>query len=47
MRSSSLKFEIGKEFDETTPDGRQVKAIVTKVITFPKLKRHSLASLIL
>jgi len=25
-----LKFEVGKEFEETTPDGRDVKAVVTQ-----------------
>ncbi len=24
-----LKFEVGKEFDETTPDGRDLSALVT------------------
>jgi hypothetical protein len=30
MRSTLLTFELGKEFEETTPDGRQVKALVTQ-----------------
>lgn len=25
-----LKFELGKEFEETTPDGRKVKSLVTQ-----------------
>merc|ERR1712110_58784 len=29
LKSMELKFKIGEEFDETTPDGRDVKAIVT------------------
>merc|ERR1712018_107479 len=30
IKSMELKFEVGKEFDETTPDGRDVTAIVTQ-----------------
>merc|ERR1712072_666622 len=29
LKSMELKFKVGEEFDETTPDGRDVKAIVT------------------
>merc|ERR1712170_228455 len=30
LKSMELKFELGKEFEETTADGRDVKAIVTQ-----------------
>merc|ERR1711976_518493 len=30
LKSMELKFELNKEFDETTPDGREVKALVTQ-----------------
>ena len=30
MKSMELKFKLGEEFEETTPDGRAVSAIVTK-----------------
>merc|ERR1712121_368064 len=30
VKSMELKFKIGEEFEETTPDGREVKAIVTR-----------------
>jgi len=29
LKSMELKFEVGKEFDETTADGRDVSALVT------------------
>merc|ERR1712055_760013 len=29
LKSMELKFKIGEEFDENTPDGREVTAIVT------------------
>nr|ALS04313.1 cellular retinoic acid-binding protein 2 [Acartia pacifica]ALS04315.1 cellular retinoic acid-binding protein 2 [Acartia pacifica] len=29
LKTMELKFKVGEEFDETTPDGREVKAIVT------------------
>merc|ERR1712071_350320 len=29
LKTMELKFEVGKEFDETTPDGRDVSALVT------------------
>merc|ERR1712221_49206 len=28
LKSMELKFKIGEEFEETTPDGRDVKAVV-------------------
>ena len=31
MKSIELKFRLGEEFEETTPDGRKVTSIVTKV----------------
>jgi fatty acid-binding protein 3 len=31
LKTMELTFELGKEFEETTPDGRQVKALVTQV----------------
>ena len=31
MKSMELKFRLGEEFEETTPDGRKVTSIVTKV----------------
>ncbi len=31
LKTMELKFKLGEEFDETTPDGREVKAIVTQV----------------
>lgn len=30
VKSMELKFKIDEEFEETTPDGREVKAIVTR-----------------
>lgn len=30
LKSMELKFELGKEFEESTPDGRQVKSVVTQ-----------------
>ena len=39
-----LKFKLGEEFEETTPDGRDVKAIVTlegnKLILVQKAKKE-------
>lgn len=29
FRSSEITFELGKEFDEVTPDGRKVKSVCT------------------
>ena len=30
LKSMELKFKLGEEFDEKSPDGRDVKAIVTQ-----------------
>ena len=30
LKSIPLKFKLGKQFDETTPDGREVSSIVTQ-----------------
>eukprot|EP00095_Tigriopus_kingsejongensis_P006682 maker-scaffold25_size650667-snap-gene-0.20 protein:Tk06682 transcript:maker-scaffold25_size650667-snap-gene-0.20-mRNA-1 annotation:"cellular retinoic acid-binding protein 2" len=30
LKSMELKFKLGEEFDETTPDGREVKAVVVQ-----------------
>lgn len=30
LKTMELKFKLGEEFDETTPDGREVRALVTK-----------------
>jgi len=30
LKSMELKFKIDEEFEETTPDGREVKAVVTR-----------------
>merc|ERR1712172_436899 len=30
LKTMELKFKLGVEFDEKSPDGREVKAIVTK-----------------
>ncbi len=30
LKTMELKFRLGEEFDETTPDGREVKAVVTQ-----------------
>ena len=30
LKSMELKFKLGEEFDEKSPDGRDVRAIVTK-----------------
>ena len=43
LKSMELKFEIGKEFEETTADGREVTACVTlegnKFVTVQKAKK--------
>ena len=43
LKSMELKFEIGKEFEETTADGRDVIACVTldgnKLVTVQKAKK--------
>merc|ERR1719341_2292657 len=28
LKSMDLKFKLGEEFDETTPDGRQTRALI-------------------
>merc|ERR1711982_232640 len=44
LKTMELKFKIGEEFDETTPDGREVKALVTfengKIVTVQKAKKE-------
>ena len=30
LKSMELKFKLDEEFDETTPDGREVRAVVTR-----------------
>ena len=30
FKTAEIEFEVGREFEETTPDGRQVKAVVTQ-----------------
>ena len=30
LKSMELKFKLGEQFDETTPDGREVSAVVTQ-----------------
>merc|ERR1739848_833146 len=43
LKTMELKFKLGEEFDETTPDGRQVTATVTcedgKIISVQKAKK--------
>lgn len=43
LKSMELKFQLGEEFEETTPDGRDVRAIVTlegnKLISVQKAKK--------
>merc|ERR1712142_1149202 len=43
LKTMELKFKIGEEFDETTPDGREVTAKVThdgnKLVTEQKAKK--------
>uniref|UniRef100_A0A6V7I2C5 Lipocalin/cytosolic fatty-acid binding domain-containing protein n=1 Tax=Bracon brevicornis TaxID=1563983 RepID=A0A6V7I2C5_9HYME len=29
FKSSEVKFKLGEEFDEETPDGRKVKSVIT------------------
>ena len=42
LKTMELKFKLGEEFDEKTPDGRDVKAKVTfedgKIVTVQKAK---------
>nr|ALS04844.1 cellular retinoic acid-binding protein 2 [Pseudodiaptomus poplesia] len=48
LKTMELKFKIGEEFDETTPDGRDVTALVTldgnKLVTVQKAKKDGVAS---
>merc|ERR1711874_539730 len=43
LKTMELKFKLGEEFDETTPDGREGSAIVTledgKIVTVQKAKK--------
>eukprot|EP00092_Neocalanus_flemingeri_P027502 GFUD01029835.1.p1 GENE.GFUD01029835.1~~GFUD01029835.1.p1 ORF type:complete len:138 (+),score=39.92 GFUD01029835.1:16-429(+) len=43
LKNMELKFKLGEEFDETTPDGRETKAVVTfddgKIVTVQKAKK--------
>merc|ERR1712142_848570 len=43
LKTMELKFKIGEEFDETTPDGREVTATVTfedgKIVSVQKAKK--------
>merc|ERR1719319_1298978 len=43
LKTMELKFKLDEEFDETTPDGREVKAKVTfedgKIVTVQKAKK--------
>ena len=45
LKSMELKFKLGEEFDEKSPDGRDVKAIVTqegdKFISVQTAKKES------
>merc|ERR1719435_18806 len=44
LKTMELKFKLGEEFDEVTPDGRDVSALVTfedgKIITVQKAKNE-------
>merc|ERR1712050_92358 len=44
LKTMELKFKLGEEFDETTPDGREVSAVVNledgKIVTVQKAKRE-------
>merc|ERR1712066_979836 len=44
LKTMELKFKLGEEFDETTPDGREVTAKVTledgKIVTIQKAKKE-------
>ena len=43
LKTMELKFKLGEEFDETTPDGREVTALVTmdggKIVAVQKAKK--------
>merc|ERR1739838_1235617 len=44
LKTMELKFKLGEEFDETTPDGREVSAKVVfedgKIVTVQKAKKE-------
>merc|ERR1711935_1019426 len=44
LKTMELKFKLGEEFDETTPDGREVTALVNlegaKLVTMQKAKKE-------
>eukprot|EP00092_Neocalanus_flemingeri_P011701 GFUD01012617.1.p2 GENE.GFUD01012617.1~~GFUD01012617.1.p2 ORF type:complete len:138 (+),score=55.42 GFUD01012617.1:90-503(+) len=44
LKNMELKFKLGEPFDETTPDGRAVTAVVTfedgKLVTVQKAKKE-------
>merc|ERR1712105_108793 len=44
LKTMELKFKLGEAFDETTPDGREVSAIVNleggKIVTVQKAKKE-------
>merc|ERR1712055_416912 len=43
LKTMELKFKLGEQFDETTPDGREVTAVVNldggKIVTVQKAKK--------
>jgi len=43
LKTMELKFKLGEQFDETTPDGREVSAVVNldggKIVTVQKAKK--------
>merc|ERR1711934_745046 len=43
LKTMELKFKLGEQFEETTPDGRQVTAVVNldggKIVTVQKAKK--------
>eukprot|EP00092_Neocalanus_flemingeri_P013229 GFUD01014259.1.p1 GENE.GFUD01014259.1~~GFUD01014259.1.p1 ORF type:complete len:138 (-),score=41.21 GFUD01014259.1:82-495(-) len=43
LKNMELKFKLGEEFDETTPDGRETRAVVTfddgKIVTVQTAKK--------
>ena len=44
LKTMELKFKLNEEFDETTPDGREVRTLVTfedgKIVTVQKAKKE-------
>merc|ERR1712192_313935 len=44
LKTMELKIKLGEQFDETTPDGREVTAVVTfedgKIVTVQKAKKE-------